>query len=79
VAEEAVALRRELAGHRPDAFRPALARSLINLADMLGDLGRREEALAVAEEAVALYRNPGTGPTCSDPISPDRSTTSPSA
>jgi tetratricopeptide (TPR) repeat protein len=56
VAEEAVALYRELAGQRPDAFRPDLAASLNNLANRLSDLGRREQALAVAEEAVALYR-----------------------
>ncbi len=55
-AEEAVALYRELAAQRPDAFRPDLARSLNNLGNMLSDLGRREPALAAAEEAVALYR-----------------------
>ena len=35
---------------------PDLAGSLNNLANMLSDLGRREEALAAAEEAVRLYR-----------------------
>ena len=30
--------------------------SLNNLANMLSDLGRREAALAAAEEAVRLYR-----------------------
>ncbi|MGD0103440.1 MAG: tetratricopeptide repeat protein, partial [Rhodopila sp.] len=39
-----------------DAFRPDLAMSLNNLANRLSELGRREDALAVAEEAVSLYR-----------------------
>src|SRR4051794_34689201 len=47
---------RTLAAARPDTFTPDLAGSLNTLASMLGDLGRREPALAVAEEAVALYR-----------------------
>ena len=55
-AEEAVALRRELARARPDAFTPYLATSLNNLANMLSALGRREAALQAAEEAVALRR-----------------------
>ena len=55
-AEEAVALRRELACARPDAFTPDLATSLNNLANRLSDVGRREDALAAAEEAVALRR-----------------------
>ena len=53
-AEEAVAIRRELAAQQPDAFRPDLASSLSNLANSLSDLGRREPALAV--EAAALHR-----------------------
>ena len=40
----------------PDAFPPDLATSLNNLANRLSDLGRREEALAAAEEAVRLRR-----------------------
>ena len=48
-------LYRQLAQARPDAFLPDLARSLNNLAIMLSDLGRREEALAQAQEAVRLY------------------------
>ncbi len=70
--EEAVAIRRELAVLRPDAFRPDLATSLNNVANRLSDLGRREEALAAIEEAVAIYRElacaaarrvpPGPGP-----------------
>ncbi|MBI2886741.1 MAG: tetratricopeptide repeat protein [Chloroflexi bacterium] len=55
-AQEAVALYRELAARRPEAFRPDLAGSLNNLANRLSELGRREEALAPAQEAVALRR-----------------------
>jgi tetratricopeptide (TPR) repeat protein len=51
-----VRISRQLAQARPDAFLPDLAMSLNNLAIMLSDLGRREEALAQAEEAVRLYR-----------------------
>ena len=54
--EEAVALRRQLAEARPDAFTPDLATSLNNLSNRLGDLGRREDALAAIEEAAALCR-----------------------
>jgi len=49
---------RELATARPEAFRPALAWSLSNLAWSLGDLGRREDALAASEEAVTIHREP---------------------
>ena len=41
---------------RPDAFRPDLAGSLNNLAVRLAALGRREDALAAIQEAVAIYR-----------------------
>ena len=54
--QEAVAIYRELAAARPDAFRPDLASSLNNLSLRLADLGRREEALAAIQEAVAIYR-----------------------
>ncbi|MFC7334580.1 tetratricopeptide repeat protein [Rhodocista pekingensis] len=54
--EEAVAIRRELAAARPDAFRPYLAVSLNTLSTHLSALGRREAALAAVEEAVAVYR-----------------------
>jgi len=54
--EETVALYRELAAARPDAFRPDLARSLRNQSAYLSHLGQRQESLAAAEEAVALYR-----------------------
>jgi tetratricopeptide (TPR) repeat protein len=40
----------------PDAFLPNLATSLNNLSVWLGDLGRREDALAAIEEAVAIRR-----------------------
>ncbi|MBI3246825.1 MAG: tetratricopeptide repeat protein [Deltaproteobacteria bacterium] len=53
-AREAVALYRQLAAARPDAFVPDLAMSLNNLANCLSDLGQREEALAAAREAVEL-------------------------
>jgi tetratricopeptide (TPR) repeat protein len=49
-------LHRALAAARPDAFTPDLALSLNNFANRLSDLGRREEALTAAEEAVRLYR-----------------------
>ena len=57
---EAVAIRRDLATARPDAFRPDLAMSLNNLSARLSSLGRREEALAAVAEAVALYRDLAT-------------------
>jgi tetratricopeptide (TPR) repeat protein len=47
---------RALAAQRPEAFRPNLAGSLNNRAAMLSELGRPEDALARAEEAVALFR-----------------------
>ncbi|MBF0161900.1 MAG: tetratricopeptide repeat protein [Magnetococcales bacterium] len=55
-AQEAVAIYRELAAARPEAFRPDLAMSLNNLANFLSALGRREEALQQAQETVAIYR-----------------------
>ena len=56
-AEDAVALYRDLASARPEAFTPYLAGSLNNMATMLSELGRREEALKAAQDAVALYRD----------------------
>ena len=45
-------------GHRPPrSFSSDLASSLNNLAIALGDLGRREEALAAIEEATGIYRD----------------------
>lgn len=58
--EEAVAIRRSLAGARPDAFAPNLAASLHSLGGWLSNLGRREEALAVTQEAVAIRRRLAT-------------------
>jgi tetratricopeptide (TPR) repeat protein len=66
-SEEAAEVYRELAAARPHwyalrrrliqlALRPALATTLSNMAIYLGDLGRREEALAASEEAVGTYR-----------------------
>jgi len=54
--EEAVALYRELAAARPDAFRPDLAGSLTNQCNRLSALGRREDALAASTEAVDIRR-----------------------
>ena len=48
-------LYRELAGRNP-AFLPDLASALNNLGNRYSELGRRQEALAPAEEAVQLYR-----------------------
>ena len=45
-----------MAADRPDAFRPDLASSLNNLSVDLGELGRREEALAAIQEAVTIRR-----------------------
>jgi tetratricopeptide (TPR) repeat protein len=56
VIEEAVRRYRTLAQGNPDAFLPDLADALNNLSARLGDLGRREEALAAAEQAVAIRR-----------------------
>jgi tetratricopeptide (TPR) repeat protein len=51
-----VDLRRQLAADRSDAFNPDLAASLNNLSSCLSDLGHRERALEVIQEAVDLYR-----------------------
>jgi len=56
-ATKAVAIDRDLATARPDAFRAGLAGSLNNLANRLSGLGRREEALDAATEAVAIRRD----------------------
>jgi tetratricopeptide (TPR) repeat protein len=52
-AEEAMALYRELAAARPDAFRPDLATSLSVLGDCLEAVDRLDEALAADEDAIA--------------------------
>ena len=54
--QPAQAIYRELAAARPDAFRPALAVSLYNLAARLAKLGRREDAPAAIEEATGIRR-----------------------
>ena len=73
MAEEAVAAYRQLAAARPDAFTPDLATSLNNLSNRLSDLGRREDALAVAEEAVTFAGGwPPPGRMRSPPIWPGR-------
>ena len=52
--QECVALYRDLARDRPNAFNPDLARSLNTLSICLSDLGHREEALEAVRECVAL-------------------------
>ncbi|MFI5979999.1 tetratricopeptide repeat protein [Streptomyces sp. NPDC051555] len=47
---------RQLTEANPDAYLSDLAGSLNNLANHLGAIGRRAEALAPAEEAATLYR-----------------------
>jgi len=54
--EQAVAIRRQLAEDRPDAFLPALAMALNNQSNHLANLGRREEALEAIEQAAGIYR-----------------------
>ena len=49
-------LYRGLARARPEAFTPNLALSLNTLANVLSELGRRQEALTAAQEAADLYR-----------------------
>lgn len=53
---QALAIRRELFAADPPAHAPALAQSLHNLALMLGDMGRHDEALTIAAEAVREHR-----------------------
>jgi hypothetical protein len=52
--QEAVDLRRELAGLIPAAYLPDLEVSLSNLARLLRNMGRRAEALAASLEAFCL-------------------------
>jgi tetratricopeptide (TPR) repeat protein len=52
-----VNIHRDLARARPEAFTPDLATSLNNLANCLSALGRREEALAAAQEVVNIHRD----------------------
>ncbi|WP_114913236.1 tetratricopeptide repeat protein [Acidibrevibacterium fodinaquatile] len=56
VAVRIVAVLRAAVSRDPEAVTTALAGSLNNLANRLSDLGRREDALAAAEEAVTLSR-----------------------
>jgi tetratricopeptide (TPR) repeat protein len=55
-AQETLALYRQLAQQRPDAFLPDVATSLHNLANRLKDVGRRQEALEHTQEAVRIRR-----------------------
>jgi tetratricopeptide (TPR) repeat protein len=54
--EEALRLYRQLETGSPDTFRPDVAASLSNLADMRRELGRLHEAVAAIEEAADVYR-----------------------
>ena len=54
---QAVAVLREAAGGQPDKFNPALCISLNNLSINLRSVGRANEALAAAQEAVDLARH----------------------
>ncbi|WP_371503445.1 tetratricopeptide repeat protein [Kitasatospora sp. NBC_00374] len=56
VAEEAVAVCREVARVRSGSMVPELARPLSHYSSLLHAAGRMEEALSVAEEAVAVCR-----------------------
>src|SRR4051812_37480413 len=47
---------RRLAFIDPTTHLPRLAASLTRQSAMLGELGRREDALALGDEAVAIYR-----------------------
>jgi hypothetical protein len=55
-AKDAVELRRELAAGNREAYLPALASSLTNLAIDLAEAGLEQEARAAAEEANQLRR-----------------------
>ena len=56
LTSQAVDFHRGLAAAGREAFTPDLAAALNNLAGRLADVGRREDALAAIEEAVALRR-----------------------
>jgi hypothetical protein len=56
VAQERISAGLAEAATKEAGLRPLLASARNDLANRLSDLGRREEALTVAEEAVALYR-----------------------
>jgi tetratricopeptide (TPR) repeat protein len=56
IAEEAVAIHRELAGTHPGEFTAALVGSLNTLGAVLGELDRYEEASLIIEEGVVICR-----------------------
>jgi tetratricopeptide (TPR) repeat protein len=56
VAQEAVAIHRELAAASPDRYRPGLAASLSGLGVTFAALGRPADALPAEQEAVAIQR-----------------------
>jgi tetratricopeptide (TPR) repeat protein len=57
VAQAALVLCRELAGHDPGAFQPLLLDMLDMLAERLRDLDQPDQALAAAREVVTLRRS----------------------
>lgn len=62
-AEAAVVLHRRLAEVAPDAYLPDLATSLTSVGSSLFAMGRREQAIAPAQEIVAIRRRlAGTNP-----------------
>ncbi len=65
-------LYRGLARARLEAFTPELATSLNTLANVLPELGRREEALTAAQEAVGLCQS-NDGSTARGATRPPRS------
>jgi len=54
--QDAVKIRRRLAAANAAAHEPNLAGSLNNLSNRLGDVGRRDEALAAIQDAVEIRR-----------------------
>ncbi len=55
-ARQTCQIYQELAESDPDTYRPAVAIALSDLGKVLSELGRREEAFATTERAVAEYR-----------------------
>jgi tetratricopeptide (TPR) repeat protein len=56
-AEDAITLYRDLARSEPARHTPDLARSLVNLGNLLAAVGKHRAALAATEEAITLYRD----------------------
>ena len=56
ILQTLIDIRRRLVEANPAAYLPALASSLNNVSNRLGELGRRDEALEAITEAVDIYR-----------------------